>query len=112
MGDIYNTLEDSEHAIETFSKLIPVNPKDNIFRTTGLLNLATIYEEKQKWVDAVKIYELIIDSGGKKDYIDGAKARIGEIKSAYPDLFKKAEKIEKQQETKEKKETKKEEKKK
>ncbi len=108
MGDIYSTIEDSEHAIETFNKLIPMKPKDNIFRTTGLLNLATIYEEKQKWVDAVKIYELIIESGGKKDYIDGAKARIVEIKNAYPDLFKKAEATE----AKEKKETKKEEKKK
>lgn len=107
MGDIYNTLEDYEHAIETFNKLIPLKPKDNIFRTTGLLNLATVYEEKQKWVDAVRIYELIIDSGGKKDYIDGAKARISEIKNAYPDFFKKTEAM-KPKETK--KETKKEEK--
>ncbi|HPD18909.1 MAG TPA: hypothetical protein PLF61_04525, partial [Candidatus Goldiibacteriota bacterium] len=108
IGDIYSTIEDSEHAIETLSKLIPLKPKDNIFRATGLLNLAIIYEEKQRWVDAVKIYELIIDSGCKKEYIDGAKVRINEIKSAYPDLFKKVETTE----IKDKKETKKEEKKK
>lgn len=100
MGDIYNTLEDSEHAIEIFNKLIPLKPKDNIFRETGLLNLATIYEEKQKWVDAVKTYELIIESGGKKEYIEGAKARILEIKNAYPDLFKKLEPAEKPKEQK------------
>jgi len=88
IGDIYMNTENHDKALETFSNLIDMKPKDNVFRVTGLINLATIYEEKSDWKNAVKIYNLIVDSGGQKDYVDGAKARISEIKNAYPDLFK------------------------
>jgi TolA-binding protein len=89
-GDIYNTQEDQDNAIIVFKRLVDMKPKDSVFRVTGLVNLATIYEEKQQWVNSVETYSLIVSSGGQKDYVDGAKARMDEIKRVYPDLFKKA----------------------
>lgn len=88
-GDIYNTQEDQDNAIAVFKRLVDMKPKDSVFRVTGLVNLATIYEEKQQWVNAVDTYKLISVSGGQKDYVDGALGRISEIKRVYPDLFKK-----------------------
>ena len=90
VGDIYSSLEDSEKAIEIFTNLLKAKPKSSVYRVTGLINLATIYEEKEKWVEAVNTYEAIAQSGGQKDYVDGAKSRISEIKRVYPDLFPKA----------------------
>jgi len=88
-GDIYNTQEDEDNAIVMFRRLIDLKPKDSVFRVTGLVNLATIYEAKQQWVNAVDIYSLIASSGGQKDYVDGAVSRMSEIKKVYADLFKK-----------------------
>ncbi len=99
MGDIYMNIENNEKAIEVFSNLINTKEKSNVFRVTGLINLATIYEEKSDWKNAVKIYQEISVSGGQKEYVDGAKSRITEIKNAYPDLFKEKETVK----TKEKK---------
>ena len=88
IGDIYMNIENTDKAIETFLNLLNTKEKSNIFRVTGLINLASLYEEKSDWKKAVKIYEEISVSGGLKEYVDGAKARISEIKNAYPDLFK------------------------
>jgi len=90
-GDIYNTQEDNENAIAMFRKLVDMKPKESVYRVTGLVNLATLYEEKQQWVNAVEIYGLIAASGGDKNYVEGAKGRMTEIKRVYPDLFKPAE---------------------
>ncbi|HDQ25627.1 MAG TPA: tetratricopeptide repeat protein [bacterium] len=89
-GEIYNTLEDKANAIAMFSKLMEAKPKDSIFRVTGLINLAALYESSQKWVEAVNVYKAITESGGQKEYVDGARSRMAEIRSVYPDLFKQA----------------------
>jgi TolA-binding protein len=99
-GDIYATNEDQDNAIAMFSRLIDMKPKGSVFRVTGLINMATIYEEKQSWVDAVNTYKLIASSGGAKDSVEGAAGRISEIKRVYPDLFKSAEPAPKKEEKK------------
>lgn len=88
IGDIYASQENSAKAIETFERLIDSKPKENVYRVTGLVNLAALYEEKKDWIAAVKVYRVIAGSGGQKEYVDGAKSRMIEIKSVYPDLFK------------------------
>jgi TolA-binding protein len=88
-GEIYNTLEDADDAITTFSRMTDMKPKNSVYRVTGLIALATLYEEKKKFADAVDVYQQIAESGGEKQYVDGAKARLEEIKRVYPELFKK-----------------------
>ncbi len=87
-GDIYTTLENPEMAIQTLTQLFKAQPKDSIFRVSGLINLATICEGKSDWKGAVAAYEEVAVSGGQKEYVTAAAARKEEIKSAYPDLFK------------------------
>ena len=91
IGDVYSTLEQNDKAIETYSLLMKAVPKDNIFRVTALIALATLYEEKQNWKLAVDVYEEVSVSGGQKEYVTGAKQRKEDIKAAYPDVFKKPE---------------------
>ena len=87
IGDIYVKKEEQEKAIEVLEKLMEAKPKNSDFRVVGLINLATIYEEKESWKDAVRVYSSISKSGGNKQYVDGAVSRIGEIKAAFPDMF-------------------------
>jgi TolA-binding protein len=86
-GDIYSTNEEQDNAITMFTRLLDMKPKDSVFRVTGLVSLATLLEEKKKWVDAVNVYQQIASSGGQKDYVDGAVGRIAEIKRVYADQF-------------------------
>lgn len=88
IGDIYSSQENSAKAIETFEKLMDAKPLDSVFRVTGLVNLAALYEERKEWVAAVRVYRAIAASGGQREYVEGARARIAEIRSVYPDLFK------------------------
>ena len=88
MASIYGQREDTDRQIAVLERLAAMKPEKDIYRMNGLVELAGKYEEKQMWADAVRIYELIIKSGGVKEYIDFAKARIPQIKEAYPDVFK------------------------
>ncbi len=92
IGDIYSSQENSAKAVESFEKLIDAKPLNSVYRVTGLVNLAALYEERKDWVAAVKVYRAIAGSGGQADYVEGAKARMIEIKAVYPDLFKAEEK--------------------
>jgi TolA-binding protein len=88
IGDIYASLEQSDKAIETYSLLMKAQPKDNVFRVTALIALATLYEEKLNWKAAVDVYEEVAVSNGQKEYVAGAIQRKADIKAAYPDAFK------------------------
>lgn len=95
IGEIWAKQENNAEAIKTYSQLIDTKPKESDFRVVGLMNLATIYFEAQDWKNAVKIYRLVADSGGNKDYTAGAKGAVDQIVAAYPDLFKEPAKTEK-----------------
>jgi TolA-binding protein len=88
MGNIYGTLENMAKLIEIYNRLIDVKPPDNVYRLNGLVDLASKYEEKQDWKNAVRIYDIIKVSGGSKEYVDFATSRVPTIMQAYPDVFK------------------------
>jgi TolA-binding protein len=88
IGDIYNKQENETQAIQYYTQLIDMKPKESDFRMAGLINLATVYQDQQDWKNSVRIYRIIAESNGKKEYTDGAKQMITQITAAYPDLFK------------------------
>jgi len=89
IGQIYGNTENMDKQIETYERMIDVKPPDNIYRLNALVDLAGKYEEKQNWKNAVRIYEIVVQSNGNKEYVAFAQGRIPQIKEAYPDAFKK-----------------------
>jgi tetratricopeptide (TPR) repeat protein len=87
-GDIYSQTEQVDKAIEIDSLFMKMGPKDNVFRVTALVSLASLYEQKQDWKDAVNVYNEVAVSNGPANYVEGAKQRSKDIQSAYPDAFK------------------------
>ncbi|MFP4466128.1 MAG: tetratricopeptide repeat protein [Candidatus Goldiibacteriota bacterium] len=91
MGTIYGQRDDLQKQTAMFERLVEMKPKKDPYRMNGLVELAGKYEEEQKWADAVRIYEEIIESRAVKEYTEFAKTRIPQIKEAYPEIFAKPE---------------------
>jgi TolA-binding protein len=87
-GDIYSQTEQIDKAIDIDSLFMKMGPKDNVFRVTALVSLASLYEQKQDWKDAVNVYNEVAVSNGPANYVEGAKQRSKDIMTAYPDAFK------------------------
>lgn len=85
LAECYNATGGKDKAIVTYSKLIAMEPANNDARLAGLAQLAYLYEQKKSYAQAVKVYEKIAVSEGKKEWVKAAKERIQTLSQAQKD---------------------------
>ena len=75
-GEAYQSLDKKGPAIKAYSALIGMEPVASDLRLAGLAQLAYLYEEKKDLQNAILIYEKIVVSEGKKEWVDAATGKV------------------------------------
>lgn len=76
IAECYKDSGNPAKAMSVYQKLIGMEPVHHDFRLAGLAQLAFLYEQKKDWDGAIKVYEKIVISGGRQDWVKSAKDRI------------------------------------
>jgi TolA-binding protein len=63
-------------AMQTYERLVAMDPADHDLRLAGLAQLAYHYEQTQQFQKALRVYEKIAVSGGKADWTKAAAQRV------------------------------------
>jgi TolA-binding protein len=69
-------------AMETYERLVAMDPSGHDLRLTGLAQLAYHYEQAKDFSKALRIYEKMAISGGKAEWVQAAKQRVDALTEA------------------------------
>lgn len=76
LAECYAGLKQTPKAMQTYEKLVAMDPAGSDLRLAGLAQLAYHYEQTQDFQKALRVYEKIAVSGGKKEWTDAAAQRV------------------------------------
>ncbi|MCK5242610.1 tetratricopeptide repeat protein, partial [bacterium] len=76
LGDSYENNNKIGRAMQSYQKIIPMSPKSNIYRITGISQLAAYYERKQQWSLALKMYRDISKNAANPKWRSEAAKRV------------------------------------
>lgn len=79
MAECYQGMGKDAQAMESYEKLVSLEPVEHNVRLAGLAQLAFMYEQKKNLNQAIRVYEKIAVSKGNKEWVTAAEARIQEI---------------------------------
>ncbi len=79
VAECYQAMGKDAQAMESYEKLIGLEPVEHNVRLAGLAQLAFMYEQKKNMGQAIRVYEKIAVSKGNKEWVTAAEARIQEI---------------------------------
>ena len=80
MAECYDKMEKGGEAIAEYKIVASTEPSADPYRLAALARLGQKYEDQARWKEAVGVYQDIISSGGKREWVEAAKERIEVIK--------------------------------
>jgi TolA-binding protein len=79
IGDCYENLNDVGQAAQAYQSVLPLNPKNDIFRITAMSQLAAIYEKAKQWARAAALYRDIAKNAPKPEWRQAAAQRLAQL---------------------------------
>jgi|GEM_PF-3288052 len=76
LAECYRQLNKMTDAKKTYEMLVGLGPASNDLRVAGLAQLAYLYEQDKDFQKALRVYEKISASGGKKEWVKAAQQRM------------------------------------
>jgi TolA-binding protein len=76
LGESFKAAGKNREAIRAYERLVSAEPASHDLRLGGLAQLAYIYEQEKELQKAIKVYEKIAVSEGRKDWTSAAQQRI------------------------------------
>jgi hypothetical protein len=76
MGVCYENLNNTNAAVQAYSAVVPLTPKEDLYRITAMSQLAAIYERQQAWNKALALYKDISKNAPKPEWREEATKRI------------------------------------
>jgi len=80
IGELFRAAGDKDKAVESYQRLLTLGPANHNVRLVGLAQLAALYEEREQWVEALKVYDEIRHSRGQREWVRSATKRAQEIR--------------------------------
>lgn len=76
LAECYAGLKQTPRAMQTYERLVAMDPAGHDMRLAGLAQLAYHYEQTQEFQKALRVYEKIAVSGGKGEWTQAAAQRV------------------------------------
>ena len=76
LAECYGGMKQVPKSMQTYERLVAMDPADSDLRLAGLAQLAYYYEQTQQFQKALRVYEKIAVSGGKKEWTQAAAQRV------------------------------------
>ncbi len=80
LAECYDGLEKGEEAVQEYKRVASTKPAADSYRLAALARLGQKYEDQARWKEAIGVYQDILSSGGKREWVEAAKERIEQIK--------------------------------
>jgi TolA-binding protein len=82
MAECWLGLKNTPKALESYERLVSMDPASHDLRLTGLAQLAYQYEQLKEFPKALNIYEKIAVSGGRGEWVQAARQRVDALTQA------------------------------
>jgi lipopolysaccharide biosynthesis regulator YciM len=76
ISECYTGLEKQGKTLAVLESLIKTEPRKGVWRIAGLVNLAQIYEQAERWNETIEIYKEIASIAGSEPVGQAAKAKL------------------------------------
>jgi len=80
LAECYDKLQKGEEAIREYRKVAASQPAADSYRLAALARLGQKYEDQARWKEAIGVYQDILSSGGKREWVEAARERIAQIR--------------------------------